>query len=155
LYYTIGKDNLLELKNETSNGESVYKLSNGKNEFIPENRSVGNTVLLRVNTTLPSDGHYSIIANNKNLGVAAFNFDRTESTLKFAEKAELKNIFNQKNQLVLDNTRANLSAEVKQIKDGILLWKLCVILSLLFLLIEVLLIRFWKLPATCSKISLS
>ncbi|HNY55407.1 MAG TPA: hypothetical protein PKI86_07265, partial [Chitinophagales bacterium] len=144
LYYTIGKDNLLELKNETSNGESVYKLSNGKNEFIPENRSVGNTVLLRVNTTLPSDGHYSITANNKNLGVAAFNFDRTESTLKFAGKAELKNIFNQKNQLVLDNTRANLAAEVKQIKDGILLWKLCVILSLLFLLIEVLLIRFWK-----------
>jgi len=93
---------------------------------------------------LPSDGHYSITANNKNLGVAAFNFDRTESTLKFAGKAELKNIFNQKNQLVLDNTRANLAAEVKQIKDGILLWKLCVILSLLFLLIEVLLIRFWK-----------
>lgn len=144
LYYTIGKDNLLELKNENSNGESVYKLSNGKNEFIPENRSVGNTVLLRVNTTLPSDGHYTIAANNKNLGIAAFNFDRTESNLKFADKAELKNIFSQKNQLVLDNTRANLAAEVKQIKDGILLWKLCVILSLLFLLIEVLLIRFWK-----------
>lgn len=144
LYYTIGKDNLLELKNETSNGESVYKLSNGKNEFIPENRSVGNTVLLRVNTTLPSDGHYTIAANNKTAGIAAFNFDRTESSLKFAEKAELKNIFNQKNQLVLDNTRANLAAEVKQIKDGILLWKLCVILSLLFLLTEVLLIRFWK-----------
>ena len=132
------------MKNESANGEGVYKLSNGKNEFIPENRSVGNTVLLRVNTTLPSDGHYTIAANNKNLGVAAFNFDRTESNLKFADKDELKKRFNQKNQLVLDNTRANLAAEVKQIKDGILLWKLCVILSLLFLLIEVLLIRFWK-----------
>ncbi|MFN8261262.1 MAG: BatA domain-containing protein [Chitinophagales bacterium] len=148
LYYTIGKDNLLELKNEegiTSVGnESLYKLSNGKNEFIPENRSVVNTVLLRVNTTLPSDGHYSISVNNKIAGVAAFNFDRTESTLKFADKDELKNMFNQKNQLVLDNARANLAAEVKQIKEGILLWKLCVILSLLFLLAEVLLIRFWK-----------
>ncbi len=144
LYYTIGNDNLLELKNEIANGESVYKLSNEKNEFIPENRSVGNTVLLRINTTLPSDGHYSISANNKNLGVAAFNFDRTESNLKFADKDELKKRFTQKNQLILDNTRANLAAEVKQIKDGILLWKLCVILSLLFLLIEVLLIRFWK-----------
>jgi hypothetical protein len=144
LYYTIGKDNLLELRNENTANESVYKLSNGKNEFIPENRSVGNSVLLLVNTTLPSDGHYTIASNNKNLGVAAFNFDRTESTLQFADKDELKNIFSQKNQLVLDNTRANLAAEVKQIKDGILLWKLCVILSLLFLLTEVLLIRFWK-----------
>ena len=148
LYFTIGKDNLLELKNENFpmaiGSESVYKLSNGKDEFIPENRSVGNTILLRVNTTLSSDGHYTINANNKNLGVAAFNFDRTESTLKFTEKDELKKIFSQKNHLVLDNTRTNLAAEVKQIKDGILLWKLCVILSLLFLLIEVLLIRFWK-----------
>ena len=151
LYYTIGKDNLLELKDDLSAdrqrnaiGESVYKLSNGKNEFIPENRSVGNSVLLRVNTTLLSDGHYTISANNKNQGVAAFNFDRTESTLRFAEKEELKKIFSEKNHLVLDNTRANLAAEVKQIKDGILLWKLCVILSLLFLLMEILLIRFWK-----------
>ncbi|HRH58830.1 MAG TPA: BatA domain-containing protein, partial [Chitinophagales bacterium] len=133
LYYTIGKDNLLELKNESISmaigSESVFKLSNGKSEFIPENRSVGNTVLLRVNTTLSSDGHYNISSDNKNLGIAAFNFDRTESNLKFADKDELNNIFSQKNQLVLDNTRANLAAEVKQIKDGILLWKLCVILS--------------------------
>jgi len=144
LFYTIGKDNLLELKNGNTTNESVYKLSNGKNEFIPENRSVGNTVLLRVNTTLSSDGIYTISANDKNLGIAAFNFDRTESNLKFTEKADLTNIFNQKNQIVLDNTKANLSAEVKQIKDGVLLWKVCVILSLLFLLIEILLIRFWK-----------
>lgn len=146
LYYTIGKDNLLELKSEnaSTNGESVYKLTNGKNEFIPENRTVGNTVLLRVNTTLPSGGHYNIIGNNKTLGVAAFNFDRTESSLQFADKKVLKQTFTQKNQLLLDNTTSNLSAAVKQIKDGILLWKLCVILSLLFLLAEVLLIRFWK-----------
>ncbi len=144
VYHVIGRDNLLELKNEYANGESVYKLSNGKNEFIPENRSVGNTVLLRVNTTLASDGHYVISADNKNLGIAAFNFDRTESNLSFAAVSDLKTMFSRKNQLVLDNTRANLSASVKQIKDGILLWKLCVILSLVFLLVEILLIRFWK-----------
>ena len=144
LYYTIGKDNLIELKNSNTNGESVYKLSNGKNEFISENRSVGNSVLLRVNNTLESDGHYSINSNNNEFGIAAFNFDRTESNLKFASKDEIATTFNKKNQLILDNTKANLSAEVKQIKDGVLLWKICVILSLLFLLIEILLIRFWK-----------
>ena len=82
LFYTIGRDNLIELKNESATGESVYKLSNGKNEFIPENRSVGNTVLLRVNNTLPSDGHYNISINDKTLGIAAFNFDRSESDLE-------------------------------------------------------------------------
>jgi hypothetical protein len=135
---------LIELKNESSDGESVYKLSNNNNEFIPENRSVGNTVLLRVNTAMTSDGQYAISSNNKQLGWAAFNFDRTESDLQFADKSLLKNMLNQKNHMLLDNSRANLSAEVKQIKDGILLWKVCVILALLFLLIEILLIRFWK-----------
>lgn len=144
LYYVIGKDNLVELQNESANGESIYKLSNGKNEFIPENRSLGNTVLLRVNNTLASDGHYDISSGTRSLGVAAFNFDRSESDLRFADKAELKQLFNAKNQLVLDNSRAGLAAEVKQIKDGILLWKLCVILSLACLLAEILLIRYFK-----------
>ena len=144
LYYTIGKDNLLEVKNEISNSEAVYKLTNGKYEFIPENRTIGNTILLRVNTTLPTDGLYNIVNNAKTQAVVAFNFDRTESGLRFADNSMLAKIFNQKNQIILDNAQSNLSVAVKHIKDGILLWKVCVILSLIFLLIEVVLLRFWK-----------
>ena len=59
-------------------------------------------------------------------------------------KKSKRELFNQKNQIILDNTNVNLSAAIKQLKEGVLLWKLCVILSLLFLLAEVLLIRFWK-----------
>ena len=70
--------------------------------------------------------------------------DQKKTTIHILVGLFLANIFNQKNQIILDNTNANLSAEVKQIKDGVLLWKVCVILSLLFLLIEILLIRFWK-----------
>ncbi|HMZ33968.1 MAG TPA: BatA domain-containing protein [Chitinophagales bacterium] len=144
LYYNIGKDNLIELKNENASNERVFTLSNGKYEFIPENRTIGNTVLLRVNTNLPSDAHYSVNADGKTVAMAAFNFDRTESDIKFADKSELQALYKNKNQIILDNTRTNLAAAVKHLKDGILLWKLCVILSLLFLLIEILLIRFWK-----------
>jgi hypothetical protein len=141
LYYTIGKDNLIELRNENAGEESVYTLSNGQNEFIAENRSVGNTVLLRVHNILPSDGLYSITANKKLAGMAAFNFDRTESKLEFAGKDLLKKTFSGRNQLVLDNASAGLAAAVKQIRDGVLLWKVCVILALLCLLAEILVIR--------------
>lgn len=144
LFYTIGKDNLLEVKNEMDNSEMVYKLTNGKYEFIPENRTIGNTILLRVNNTLPTDGLYNIVNNAKIQAVVAFNFDRTESNLQFADNSLLAKTFNQKKQIILDNTQSNLSVAVKHIKDGIVLWKLCVILSLIFLLIEVVLIRFWK-----------
>ena len=151
LYYTIGKDNLIELKNEQTSGEQIYKLTNGKNEFIPENRSIGNTLLLHVNQILPSDGHYTISNNEKMLGVAAFNFDRSESVLKFATPSDLKQKYTLTNQLVLNNSAVNLSAKVKQIKDGVLFWKVCVILALLFLLAEILLIRFWKQASSAAN----
>ena len=144
LYYIIGRDNLIELKGVSANGETVYRMSNGKWEFIPENRSVGNSVLLHVNHELESDGNYAIQTDKSAIGSVAFNYDRTESDLKFKDQKELKALYSAKNQLLLDNSASNLVAEVKQIKEGIILWKLCLILCLIFLLAEVLLVRFMK-----------
>jgi hypothetical protein len=144
MYYTIGKDNLVELKGESADGETIYNLSNGRSEFIPENRSIGNSVVLRVNQDLESDGIYTIRSGQTDKGAAAFNYDRSESTLKFKDKTALAALYSDKNQLLLDNSSANLAASVKQIKEGIILWKLCLILCLVFILSEVLLIRFMK-----------
>lgn len=144
LYYTIGKDNLVELKGVSADGETVYTLSNGQSEFIPENRSIGNSVLLRVNQNLETDGVYSIRTGKNTMGSVAFNYDRSESDLRFKNNDQLKALYSAKNQLLLDNTAANLAASVKQIKEGIILWKLCLILCLVFILSEVLLIRWMK-----------
>jgi len=144
LYYVIGKDELIEVKDSARIKEQVYRMTNGNNEFIPENRSLGNTTLLRVNTTLPEAGHYTVMAGNNPLKVTAFNFDRSESQLVFTDKDKLKQRYSGKNQQILENTQANIASHVKQIKDGILLWKVCVILSLIFILTEILLIRYWK-----------
>ena len=144
LYYTIGKDNIIELKNITSLGEQAYVMSNGNYEFIPENRSIGNSVLLRVNWTLPVNGHYTVSENNKPIAVVSFHFDRSESELRFADRQELRKRYNKISQFILNSSNSNLFAEVKKIKDGVLLWKLCVILALLFLLAEILIIRYFN-----------
>ncbi|HQD11693.1 MAG TPA: hypothetical protein PLW43_02010, partial [Chitinophagales bacterium] len=89
-------------------------------------------------------GHYTVMVGNNPLKVTAFNFDRSESQLVFTDKDKLKQRYSGKNQQILENTQANIASHVKQIKDGILLWKVCVILSLIFILTEILLIRYWK-----------
>ncbi len=144
LYCIIGKDNIIELKQEKSSGDQVFTMSNGQHEFIPENRSIGNSVLLRVSWALPVDGYYTVSSANKSVAVVAFNFDRSESVLSFATREELKKLFKKPTQFVLDPSNTGLTAAVKKIKDGVLLWKLCVILALVFLLIEILLIRYFN-----------
>lgn len=145
LYYTIGKNNLIELKNIENTNNQIISLSNNKYEFIPENRSIGNNLILNINQAIQSDGIYNIQKDQENINQAiALNFDRAESKLNFISDDELRDKFKHSTYIILDNKKSNLQAQVKQIKDGIVLWKFCVILALIFLFAEIMIIRFMK-----------
>lgn len=145
LYYIIGKDNQIELKPEQIKGNTQISIVGGKSEFIPESRTIGNTLLLNINQNLEYDGIYQIKENNGQTGNSiAFNFDRKESNLDFLSANELEKRYNLPNFKILDQKKSNLSAQVKHIKDGVILWKWCIISALICLLAEILLIRFLK-----------
>jgi hypothetical protein len=145
LYYTIGKNNLIELKNIDNTNNQIISLSNNRYEFIPENRSIGNNLILNINQAVQSDGIYNIQKDQENINQAiALNFDRAESKLNFISDDELRDKFKHSTYIILDNKKSNLQAQVKQIKDGIVLWKFCVILALIFLFAEIMIIRFMK-----------
>jgi hypothetical protein len=40
--------------------------------------------------------------------------------------------------------KASFEAEIEERSQGVVLWRWCLILALLFLLFEVLILRFWK-----------
>jgi hypothetical protein len=75
----------------------------------------------------------------------AFNMERAESILERFSEKELAEQYKNRHVSILTTTSA--AAFGKEIKDrylGTPLWKHALLLSLLFLLAEVLLIRFWK-----------
>ena len=74
----------------------------------------------------------------------AFNLDNNESYLEQLSQDEIFSEFdNNSNLTIFDvNDADNFSKEIKKNKFGVPLWKYAIILSLLFLLAEVLLIRF-------------
>ena len=74
----------------------------------------------------------------------AFNFNRTESNLNFLKESDLKEKLATANIDVMNVNHKNLTAVVGEINQGITLWKVCLLLALLFILIEVLLLRFWN-----------
>jgi hypothetical protein len=143
--YTIGKDDYLEADAKVVGGETTYKLKGKSEEFIPEQKTIGAKVILGVNDQIKEAGFYDLyLTKQDTLSKFAFNYDRKESYLSYFSLEELQK-FASKNLNIIDaNAKANFTQLVGERSQGISLWRWCVILALLFLAIEVLLLKFWK-----------
>ncbi|THH42057.1 BatA domain-containing protein [Neolewinella litorea] len=140
--YTIGRDEVIETGRRQSSGEIVYKLRGPGGEFIPEQRAIGNRVALGLGGQVPEAGIYELVINDEVVESFAFNYDRTESDLSYTPLDKLENIANTS---VLDaDSQAALLEEVRSRNEGRPLWRYFIWAALLFLLAEVLLLRFWK-----------
>ena len=143
--YTIGKNDLIESNHQGSSGDIVYKLQGGGVEFIPEQRIVGSTVFLSLNNQLRSAGFYQLFLNEENiLDRFAFNFDRQESVLTYYTSDELQQLVGDQASIIGTQNNEVLTAKIAERSQGVILWRWCLIFALLFLLAEVLLLRFWK-----------
>ncbi|NNE26371.1 MAG: VWA domain-containing protein [Saprospiraceae bacterium] len=143
LSFTIGVDNFAEVKNNASSDEIIYSIT-GPDAFIPGQTNRGAKTIINFNNMIDKSGHYELILDEeKQLGLA-FNYDRTESDLDFYNTSELKdNLGDQIN--IIDNVvAADLGIIIKEKDKGVILWRWCLILALIFLGIETLLLRFWK-----------
>jgi len=141
--YVIGKDEIIEVKNRERGDDLVYKIQ-GKQEFIPGQNNLGNSTIIDINNMIKEEGIYQLSFENEILESFAFNYDRKESALRYHSLDELKTMYAD-NYTIFDNVMdANFSDIVEQKEKGIHYWKWCLIFALIFLLIESLLIRFWK-----------
>jgi hypothetical protein len=161
--YTIGKDEVLEASHKISaTGESIYKLkmapdeqaaaasgqtegNGGKQEFIPEQRILGSKVILSPGTAIRLSGWYKLgLRGDSTLAEYAFNYDRKESDLQYRTGDELNNGLPANMHVLDENAEANFAQIVGEQNQGIVLWRWCVIFTLLFLALEVLFLRLWK-----------
>jgi hypothetical protein len=78
----------------------------------------------------------------------AFNYNRSESVMKFYDAAQLQGLLQRYlpvgSGLLLDRGKP-LQETIKEMNQGISLWKLFIILALIFLGIEIIILRFWNL----------
>jgi hypothetical protein len=143
--YTIGQDNLLEAENTISNTEMVYKLKGKAEEFIPQQRAIGDKMVLGIGEEVKEAGFYKLFLEaNKPLNTFAFNYDRKESNLQYFNDSDLKAIGGAALDVIGSNAATNFKALIGERSKGTVFWKICVILVLIFLGIEVGLLRFWK-----------
>jgi hypothetical protein len=143
--YFIGDKTRIETEAVKSTGEKVYKIKGDNVEFIPEQLAVGNKMLLGLNEQIKKAGFYTVgLENSDSTNLVALNFDRKESDMKFFNADQLKEQYDRPNVKVVNGANVEVAAMVKELDRGTPLWKLCLILTLVFLATEIALLRFWK-----------
>lgn len=145
--YTIGKDEVIQADNKINGTgtETVYKLKGKAEEFIPEQRTVSSKVFLGINGQVQDAGFYDLFLNPENvLNKYGFNYDRQESDLAYYNEEDLNAMSNSKISVISETDSQNFGTTIEERSRGVVLWRWCLILALIFLAIEVLLLRFWK-----------
>ena len=120
----LGKDEIVTIKNESEN-------------FIPVQQILNNKVKLTFNDNPKEAGNFGVFSNQKIIENISFNYNRTESNLSnanpdaisdFKEISNVNSIFDTLQTDRIDNQ----------------IWKIFVILALLFVVIEILIQKFVK-----------
>jgi len=148
LFYTIGKDEGIE-SSKVISGENVFHIKNvaKKIDIIPEHKLQDSKTVILVHNQIKEANNYDLLANTELIGGVSYNFNRTESDLTCYKIDELKEKItetNLMNMAVLELDTTNITESLMELEQGKKLWKLCLILALLFLAVEVLLLRFMK-----------
>jgi hypothetical protein len=144
--YVIGRDEVIEVANTLSDAETVFKISGGGKEFIPEQRNLGPKTVLSVHTQIEEAGYYDLFLKEEEpLDRFAFNYDRRESDLSYYTTGDLADLLPTDRMSIVDAAlRADFGELIGERNKGVSLWRWAIVLALLFLALEVLLLRFWK-----------
>ena len=118
----------------------------GDQELIPSQRQINGKLFLQLPKYAVSPGFYKVVSRKDTIGLIAFDLDKKESTLQQMKGEEAKAALGGQNNISIfkANSSETFSAEIKERYLGKPLWKYAIVMSLIFLLAEVLLIRFLK-----------
>ena len=144
LYYTTGSSEVLESQKMNLLKNQSLKLVSNQFEAIPDVRQTPASTLLYVADQVKKPGFYNLVKADSTLAVMAFNDNRAESDMHYASDNELNGLFAKQKVNVINSKKDAQSLQVAATSNSIELWKLCISLALVFLAIEILLIRFFN-----------
>ena len=149
LSYTLGRDkyhNINDIELLQDDRVSV-RSENGLYETFPLVENRGKLNYLYFFEDLPSAGFYDIYKNEDYISTMAWNDNRNESEMSFYEKDDVTKLLKDKGLNLLatiDYDEINSENMMEVVVRDTALWKIFVIISLILLLIEILVLRFFK-----------
>ena len=147
LYYNLSADESIFTRFTDLQQDEKLVLKSEKNiEFIPEIRRNPSWLILKPNQQIKEAGLFGLYRETHEILPIAYNYDRKESDFNYQTEDELKEFIKAGNSNfnLISGSIPNVNTYLKDYEMGISLWKIFISLALLFLLFEVLLLRFWK-----------
>ena len=148
LHAIIGQDAQVGIRAQAP-GDLPIKMNTKDFEFIPQIRKMEG--LVQINLSGPSAleklkaGIYQLLAPEP-IGQLALNYPRTESRLNYLNSQDLQDLFesNGIKNCKFNSIKDGQSLAALQIDQVAYYWRVLLLLSLLFLLLELALLKWWK-----------
>lgn len=143
LFYTLGADETISVPPVKTDEKQLLTLKGNGQSIIPESRQTEGGTLLYMADELRKPGIYRLTRQDSTAAMLAFNDSRSESDLSYMTGSELAAMVPAAGE-VLQAGNGSLKSAVSEANFGLQLWKLCIILALIFLGFEILVIRYFK-----------
>lgn len=120
------------------------KGGNGGVDIIPDIRRMGAAQFMVPHGQLSTAGNYQLALNGITSEGLSFNYSRQESDMAFYDRSEIKKQIADaqlKYCSVVPSAQKSMTDYIRQRSQGTPLWRLCLLLALLALLVEIVLIR--------------
>jgi hypothetical protein len=143
LYYYCGKAYTITIPQKIEKDHIVkIRLYNKEKEFVPYQINTGNEInIVLKNNDITQAGFYKFYADTLE-NILAFNYNRSEADFTFLSPKELKNKFQNLDNVKIINTNLNLPLDFKPESDRDLT-KYFISLALFLLLLETLVLKFY------------
>lgn len=142
LYY-FTDEKTITFRSDTLIRDEVYKLLSKTGEVIPSQRIQGNSVIMEIPTEMLEAGFYDLMLSGNRVNTLAFNKNFEESNLEQLSLDEIRQKFEGNIAVINASDSASFKKEIENRYLGTPLWKYALIFALIFLLVEILLIRFF------------
>lgn len=136
LYYETGKENEIDIPAE-NRGDEVVSLRQGEESFIPLQQSFPGRVRITTSDLPDRAGNYQVIFNEEQLGNLSFNYHRRENLFQNQDVENIENV-------EIYNSVSDYFEATEAASQHTLLWKSFVIFALIFLMTEMLLLKYLK-----------
>lgn len=140
LFYTIGNKNVITV-NVVEN-ENAFHIKNSKTDFIPQMKNERNSTSIFIGNEISEAENYLLEKESFKTGLG-FNYNRIESNLKCYDEDAITDQINRTslNAQLVQTQNKTIKSALNEIESGKKYWEICIILALVFLAIEIVLVK--------------
>ncbi len=143
LYYRMNDSEPIETTKEEEDLDLAH-IVNENNDFIVNINIIGGEKKWLVHNQINQSGHYNLTDKQNLARTISFNYDSKESRLECFSAEEINQLIKNMKVKILNSKNGNYTETIKDLKQKKYLWKIFLILCLIFIGLEIILIKFIK-----------